>query len=161
MMCIPLNLVRLQKETQELSGEVAAVDLELDFADELIHFNHPLRYDLTAEWMDGAALVRGRVELPVDCECARCLRPFLHAVELPNYALHIPLSGEDAAPVTDDCVDLTPFLREDSLLGLPQHPLCRSDCPGLAQADPGAPPRDRSAESGTWSQLDQLKFDND
>jgi uncharacterized metal-binding protein YceD (DUF177 family) len=56
-------------------------------------------------------------------------------------------------------VDLTPFLREDSLLGLPQHPLCRSDCPGLTQADPEPSKASQPAKSGVWSQLDQLKFD--
>lgn len=161
MMHIPLNLVRLRKDDEHLTGEVPASDLHLNSEDELFHFNHPLSYDLTAEWMDGAALVRGRVELPVDCECARCLSPFRYTVILKDYVLHVPLTGEDAPPIEDDCVDLTPFLREDSLLGLPQHPLCRSDCPGLAQADSGPSEEGDTSKSDVWSQLDQLKFDKD
>jgi uncharacterized metal-binding protein YceD (DUF177 family) len=56
-----------------------------------------------------------------------------------------------------DCVDLTPFLREDILLALPQHPLCSSDCKGLLrkyerEAIPGSG-RDKPS---AWSELDKL-----
>jgi len=157
---IPLNLTRLQKKPQRLQGEVPAEDLAIDPLDELIHINGPLKYTLSADWMDGAALVRGDVVLPVEYECARCLKRFVRPVELKGYALHLPLKGEDAVEVVDDCIDLTPFLREDILLGLPQHPLCRSDCPGIAAGENEAEKADQSGSS-IWSQLDNLKFDND
>jgi uncharacterized metal-binding protein YceD (DUF177 family) len=55
-------------------------------------------------------------------------------------------------------VDLTPFVREDILLGFPQHPLCKPDCGGLkknqAQKTGG---RDKS-ESAAWAELDKLKL---
>jgi len=161
MMSIPLNLVRLRKDPQHLCGEVPAADLAPDLGDELMQISEPMSYDLTAEWMDGAALIRGHVTLPVDCECSRCLTPFQHLVDLDDYALHLPLTGEEAPPVQDDCVDLTPFLREDSLLGLPQHPLCRSDCPGLSSDGAGPLKSDPAPETGVWSQLDRLKFDKE
>jgi uncharacterized metal-binding protein YceD (DUF177 family) len=158
---IPLNLDRLRKDPQHLTGSVSAEDLELDYHDELIHFNEPLTYELTAEWMEDAALVRGTVRLTVDCECARCLKPFQHIISLEGYALHLPFGGEDAVPIEDNCADLTPFLREDSLLDLPQHPLCRSDCPGLEATHPEPSVTDTIPKPGVWSQLDQLKFDKD
>ena len=159
-MLIPLNLTRLQKKPQRLDGEVSAEDLAIDPRDELIHINAPLSYSLDADWMDGAALVQGNVELPVEYECVRCLKRFVKPVELTGYALHLPLKGEEAVQVVDDCVDLTPFLREDILLGLPQHPLCRSDCPGITPGENEAEKADQSGDS-VWSQLDNLKFDND
>ena len=39
--------------------------------------------------------------------------------------------GDDKALVVNDCLDLTPYVREDILLALPLHPLCGSDCGGL------------------------------
>ena len=161
MMQIPLNLDLLRTDPQYLEGSVSVENLDLDHGDELVHFNEPLSYELTAEWMEGAALVRGSVELPVDCDCARCLKPFRHVITLNDYALHLPLSGEDAIPIEDNCADLTPFLREDSLLDLPQHPLCRSDCPGLVKTEPEPSVTDDIPKPGVWSQLDQLKFDKD
>ena len=159
-MLIPLNLTLLQKKPQRLAGEVAPDDLALDLQDELIHVIHPMSYSLTADWMEEAALVQGNVELPVEYECSRCLKRFDQSIELTGYAIHLPLKGEDAVEVVDDCVDLTPFLREDILLGLQQHPLCRSDCPGIAAIETGMEKNDQAADPA-WSQLDNLKFDND
>jgi len=44
--------------------------------DELIRAERPLRYDLTAELLGQAVLVTGSLALPLDCECARCLKKF-------------------------------------------------------------------------------------
>lgn len=159
-MFIPLNLTELQLNPMELQGSVSAEDLGINLHDELVHLDYALNYSLNVDWMDGAALVQGTVELPVDYECSRCLKRFTRSIILEGYALHLPLIGEDAAEVKDNCVDLTPYLREDILLGLPRHPLCRSDCPGLAKGEIEADTGDQSGDSG-WSELDNLKFDKD
>jgi len=39
----------------------------------------------------------------------------------------LPLEGEEKTPVDNDCVDLTPFAREDMLLEFPQHPVCEPE----------------------------------
>jgi uncharacterized metal-binding protein YceD (DUF177 family) len=59
--------------------------------------------------------------------------------------------------VENDCVDLTPYLREDIFLALPQHPLCATDCQGLL----GEFGRKTSTPSGKdrtspWGELDKL-----
>ena len=56
--------------------------------------------------------------------------------------------GEDRVAVDNDCVDLTPYLREDILLEFPQHPLCKPECRGLkktstGKAKPGRQPASR------------------
>ena len=56
----------------------------------------------------------------------------------------LPLEGEEEVPVINDCVDLTPYMREDILLAFPQHPLCEPDCGGL-QAQPGQSERTSGA----------------
>jgi uncharacterized metal-binding protein YceD (DUF177 family) len=58
-------------------------------------------------------------------------------------------------------VDLTPFLREDILLELPQHPLCKPDCSGLKKPKAGKSKKNSpgaTADSSAWSELDKLKF---
>ncbi len=156
-----LNLRLLQKEPLELSGELPAADLDLVREDEAIRLNHPLEYDLTATDLEDAVLVQGELRLPLDCECVRCLKRFTQEVEVFEFAVHLPLSGEDAVPVADDCVDLTPFLREDILLTLPQHPLCKPDCRGLSQFAAGGASGQTSqtnAGASAWAALNKLKL---
>jgi len=60
-----------------------------------------------------------------------------------------------------DCVDLTPFLREDILLTLPQHPLCKPDCRGLSQFAAGGasgPTSQTNAGASAWAALNKLKL---
>lgn len=158
-MAISLNLVNVQKKPQWLEGSVTPEELEFESRDELIHINQPLHYDLNADWMGDAVLVQGDVELPTECECARCLKKFTHTVKLVGYALHLPIKGEEAVEIIDDCVDLTPYLREDIFLALPQHPLCRTDCPGLQKE--GGDAESNQPADGVWSALDDLKFEKD
>ena len=156
-----LNLRKLQTEPLELSGELPVADLTLEPVDEALHLIYPLEHDLTATLMEEAVLVQGELRLPMECECVRCLERFDFELELPDFAVHLPLSGEDAVPVVDDSVDLTPFVREDILLGLPQHPLCKPDCRGLSQLAAGGASGQTSqtnAGASAWAALNQLKL---
>ncbi len=150
----------METKDVHLEGELPLAELELDNHDELVHPKKAVRYNLTAEMMEQAILVQGRVELTVDCECSRCLRPLQHQIVLDPWAAHVPLEGEEKAPVKDDSVDLTPFLREDILLELPQHPLCEAGCEGLPfrakqNTTKGAGQKEGSS---AWSELNKLKF---
>jgi uncharacterized protein len=156
-----VNLRQLQTEPQELSGELPVADLALERPDETLHLTHPLEHELTATFMDDAILLQGTLRLPMECDCVRCLKRFPFTLELPDFAAHLPLAGEDAVPVVDDSVDLTPFLREDILLTLPQHPLCKPDCRGLSQlaagGASGTPPQ-TNAGASAWAALNKLKL---
>jgi uncharacterized metal-binding protein YceD (DUF177 family) len=84
-------------------------------------------------------------------------------LDLKAWACHIPLEGEDQAPVVNDCVDLTPFVREDILLEFPRHPLCDPECRGLPKLSVGKATQTSGVEqtgvgSPTWSELNKLKF---
>jgi uncharacterized metal-binding protein YceD (DUF177 family) len=70
------------------------------------------------------------------------------------------LDGDDKALVVNDCVDLTPYLRDDIFLAFPQHPLCSPQCDGLANLQKarlsgGGEPK---AGSPVWEQLNKLKL---
>lgn len=162
-MALLINLRHLEKAPVRLEGELAADGLELEGVDELIHPDGPLEYGLEAEKVEKTILVRGRLALSLRCECARCLKPFAHRLELADWTLYLPLEGEDRAVVANDCVDLTPYIREDILLELPQHPLCDPECSGLPKKSTGKAKKtggtgEAEAVSPDWAQLNKLKF---
>lgn len=161
-MPLTINIRHLEEKNVHLSGELPIQELELGLDDELISAEQPLEYDLEVQRMDASLLVTGKLLLPLDCECSRCLRPFQYDLELAEWACHVPLEGEEAAPVQNDIVDLTPYAREDILLDLPQHPLCEAECSGLPQASAGKPETSGAdvseVRSSAWSELNKLKF---
>src|ERR1017187_4550075 len=152
------NLRHLEEHGVHLKGELPVAELDLGVSDELIRAEKPLRYDLSVERLHDAVLVTGSVALPLDCECARCLKKFKTSLKLSPWAVHLPLEGEDKVAIDNDCVDLTPFLREDILLDFPQHPLCKPDCAGLKNKAARKPEAVENPASVVWAELDKLKL---
>ena len=134
-----------------------------EFKDDLIEMKDPLQYDVQVEKQNENLYVHGSLELPLHCKCKRCLKEFEDAVELRPYHLYVPLEGDDAATPINDMVDLTPYFRENTLLALPQHPLCSEDCKGIATASGSKSKSSDKSQSkltdkSAWSELDKLKF---
>ena len=157
-MSLNINIRHLDDQEIHLKGELPVAELAFDVRDELIRAEKPLRYDLTMEKLHDAILVRGSLRLILDCECGRCLQPFEHEVVLGDWALHLPLEGEDKVLVENDSIDLTPFVREDMLLEFPQHPLCKPDCAGLKNKTVRKPKALEKKGLDVWSKLDKLKL---
>lgn len=156
-----INLRHLDRSNISLKGELSVAELDIETHDEMMRANKPLKYQLEVQQMDDDLLVRGKLLLPLDCECVRCLKPFEHKLQFKDWACLIPLKGEEAVKVDGDTVDLTPFLREDILLELPQHPLCKPDCGGLKKPSVGKPKKNSTSDvktSSTWAELEKLKF---
>ena len=156
-----INLRHLEGHNLRLEGEIPAEELDLAGLDELIRAEGGLRYDLEVERHERGVLVQGALSLTLQCECARCLAPFRQELVLSNWCSMLSWEGEDAVPVRNDCVDLTPYVREDMVLALPRRPLCKPDCGGLVRpAD--APEVTHATPSGepsaAWSMLDNLKL---
>lgn len=157
-MSLKINLRHLEEHGLHLKGEMPVAALELGVADELIRAEKPLRYDLTVEQLHDALLVQGSLALPLDCECGRCLKKFKMELKLSPWAVHLPLEGEDKVSVDNDCVDLTPFVREDMLLEFPQHPLCKPDCGGLKKGQAQKNGGEGKSKPSAWAELDKLKL---
>lgn len=162
-MPITFNLRHLEEKNLQLKGRLPAADLDLATVDELIHLPEPLAYDLEVQNLERGVLVQGSLRLLLDCECARCLKPYRHDLALKEWACHLSLEGEEKVAVINDCVDLTPYIREDILLAFPQHPLCEPECKGLTlprqgqgKADPFPEPE---LAADTWAELNKLKFE--
>ncbi len=162
-MALNINIHQLESGGFEVRGELSAVETELDTGDEMIRPG-VVSYDLEVQKLEDGLLAQGSLGIDLECECVRCLKKFNRRLELRGWACHVPLEGEDRAVVANDCVDLTPYLREDILLELPQHPLCRQDCPGLAVKPPEQPGSTEGTgrserTSPAWSELNKLKFE--
>ncbi len=163
-MPLTVNLRHLENRNLVLCGELPLAELDFALRDDMIRAAQPLHYDLEIELLDDALLVQGLLRLKLNCQCVRCLKDFEFDLELDPWTLHLPLQpleDEEAVSIQNDCVDLTPLMREDILLGFPQHPLCRPDCGGLKQASVGKARKiagkDESKPS-TWAELNKLKL---
>ena len=160
-MPLTFHLRQLEEKNLHLKGDLPAAELEVGNLDELIHTPQPLAYDLEVQGMEDAILVTGTLNLPLACECARCLKPYADQIRLENWACHLPMAGDEKVPVINDCVDLTPYLREDIVLAFPQHPLCETGCAGLnlPRTIPESGAEKKSSEiSSAWAELNKLKL---
>lgn len=162
-MPILINIRQLQKQTLQFTGELPHSELELNGLDECIEIALPVRYQLEAELMDTSVLVRGCLSLQFELTCVRCLKKFSQSCDFKEWACHLAMEGEDKTPISNDCVDLTPFIREDILLAFPQHPLCETGCGGLPKLSKGAVDRRIVSEPAgnvpsAWDELDKLKL---
>jgi uncharacterized metal-binding protein YceD (DUF177 family) len=154
---LSINLRHLEDHEIPVQGELSAAEMDFGLNDEMMRAEQPVHYDLTVEKMQDALLVKGSLATVLDCQCVRCLKPFKQKLELPDWTVLLPLTGEEKVAVDNDSVDLTPYVREDILLQLPRHPLCKPDCSGLK---PKA--RKNGGQSGSmssaWAELDKLKL---
>jgi len=160
-MPLTVNLRHLENRDLELHGELSLAELDLDLRDEMISVTQPVEYDIEVEKLDDAILVQGELHVELECECVRCLKKFTRKLDLQDWTLHLPLEGEEAITFKNDSVDLTPFVREDILLGFPQHPLCRPDCGGLKKASVGKARKTVGKEESkpsAWAELNKLKL---
>ena len=162
-MPLVVNLRHLETHNVRMKGELPVEELDIDSRDEVIRVAHPLDYDLEVQRLEDGLLAQGRLHLKLECQCVRCLKCFQHNVGLDGWTCHLPLEGEERVEVVNDCVDLTPYAREDILLEFPRHPLCEPGCGGLPKtsigkakgtSSTGKTERDLSA----WAELDKLKF---
>lgn len=154
-----VNLRQLEREDLSLKGQLPVAELDLDTRDELLRAEKPLTYELVIQKLDESLLLRGQLVLLLACDCVRCLKTFDYELKLSDWTCLVPLSGEDQVEVRSDSVDLTPFLREDILLAMPQHPLCKPECGGLKQPPPkkSKPNRLSRTEPSVWAELNKLK----
>lgn len=161
-MSLTFNIHQPAKKPLELKGELTAPELAWETRDDMIRVSQPLQYALEIEQLDNGFLVRGSLRQVLDCVCVRCLKAYHHEVRLEPWTCLLELTGEERVTVVNDCVDLTPYIREDIFLAFPQHPLCGPQCEGLALSQKDERPDvswEAGAASSAWAELDKLKLD--
>ncbi len=158
-----VNLRYLDTQSVRLKDELSVAELDIETQDEVIRLTRPLEYELEVQRIEKSLLVQGRLYLSLDCQCVRCLRPFQHPLELKGWSRYLPLQGEECVAVVNDCVDLTPYVREDILLEFPRHPLCEPGCRGLPKASisestNASGSAEAKRELSAWAELDKLEL---
>jgi len=147
---IGVHLLQVPPEGKHLEGEEDPGFLDL--AEIGAQPAGPVHYDLEVGLSGGGVFATGRVSVPVEMTCVACLQPFVYEAIADPFATQVEIEGREL-------VDLSPAVREELLLALPNHPRCDliSDhtCPyhGSAASGSGA---QQSAQSA-WDQLDKLK----
>jgi len=162
-MPLVVNLRHLDAHDVRLKGALSIEELDIDTRDEVIQMTHPLEHDFEVHQLENGLLLQGRLSLKLECQCVRCLKPFQLQLDLNPWQCFLPLQGEESAPVVNDCVDLTPYVREDILLEFPRHPLCNLECRGLPRASVGSTKAASSSgksemNSSAWAELNKLRF---
>ena len=164
-MPLKVNVRLLKTEGTRFAGELATEEFSEDIRDELVRLDGPVRYEVDVERQADELRVQGKLGFTLECGCSRCLKTFPMQVCVEDMAALVPLTGDEAPPMDGDIADLTPILREDTLLALPTNPLCSSDCRGLAaqatSRDSRLPddsgPATRPGRS-PWDALDRLEL---
>lgn len=154
------------REVERVVAAPAGLGLELVSVPEGTDLTLKLRLESVTE----GVLVSARVHGALTGECGRCLRPINGTLdtsfqELYAYENSTTVETTDEGEVgrmQGDLIDLEPELRDAVVLALPNHPLCREDCPGLCP-ECGAHwdelPADHShrQRDPRWAVLDQLR----
>ena len=114
----------------------------------------PLNYNLEVGISEDALWANGTLRQPVELRCVNCLETFVHEIRVPDFAVHIELTGPEV-------IDLAPMIREDILLNLPAHPHCDRDggrqCQGAREITPVTSETEARSEHD-WEALDKLKL---
>ena len=147
----------LQQRERKYEGELPASILELE-GDPFLRAAGAIHYELQAQRLAQELLVRGALDVELECRCARCAEWFRCAVRVPAFLRSYELVTEN------ESIDLTAYLREDILLALPMNQLCSEGCRGRCvvcginlnkQTCVACHARQKTA---AWDALDQLNL---
>ncbi|MBU3665106.1 MAG: DUF177 domain-containing protein [Chthoniobacterales bacterium] len=148
---IGVHLRQVPPEGQHLEGEEDAGFLDLSAIG--AKPAGPVAYDFQVGLSGGGLFATGRVVAPVQMNCVACLQPFVFQAVVDPFAAQVEIDGREL-------VDLTPMVREELLLALPNHPRCDlipgHRCP-YQQPETSGRGSPQTAESA-WDQLDKLKI---
>jgi uncharacterized protein len=136
----------MQLNIRDLSAKGATIHFtdSFDLADllkgrhDIVEFG-TLAADFTAEPESGVTRVTGELTLPVEMLCSRCLTPIKEKLSIPfdeSFTQRSELvpkneSEEEVHLVSEDKLDLGPYVEEAVWLALPYVPLCKETCEGI------------------------------
>lgn len=148
MIGIHLNQIPLDGKHLEGDEDAGFLDLAVIGAKP----TGPVHYALEVGLSGGGAFATGRVTVPVEMTCVACLQRFVFAAVADPFAAQVQLDGRE-------WVDLTPQVREELLLALPNHPRCDQlpdhRCPYHAPETSGGGEPEKVPSA--WDKLEKLK----
>ncbi len=161
-----VELMRVPGTRRIVDRTVALADLDID--------DPRLTGDVTVHLVLESSIddvdARGEVTVAWSDECRRCLQPLADTLRVhlderyvePDDQRPADPTDLDTFPVVRGQIDLRAMVREGLLLGVPDAPLCRDDCPGLcptcgADLSTGPCGCDPVERDDRWAVLDQLR----
>lgn len=137
--------IRLKELVQK--ANTVHIDETVDVSDafkesnEILHAG-PLHINLKALCKEEATIVTVTGQLSIDVEqpCSRCLDPVKQTLVIPFYQTFARAADKSETDseeneklhfVTDDKIELLPYVMENVMLALPYIPLCDENCLGL------------------------------
>lgn len=126
-----------RQQPLELQGSLDLTDLFRESRD--VKPLGPLAYRLEVQVSNRMIHVSGELDVHIRLLCSRCLDPIDEHFVLPFEEQFRVMKPSDPPPaeedefvsVTEDQIDLDPFMEEELVVQLPLIPLCSEDCKGL------------------------------
>ena len=139
------NVAQLLKATPGTALRVELDDADdLELEDDEARLAGPVTGQVRLHRTNQGIFADGMVEVPVELECSRCLKPFTATTVFPlreqfyptiDVNIGIPLPAPDdelAFPIDHNHIlDLREAIRQNLVLALPIKALCTEDCAGL------------------------------
>jgi len=133
------------KALKEKRGRQEHYDLnvylpELDGDGDRISFAGPADIDIDLTNTGFCILLTGKIEVPVEMDCARCLTPFKCHVTTDIFETYYDKkkgppktsdNDEEYIPFTGDDINIEPEVIKAVLLAIPIRALCDPECKGL------------------------------
>jgi uncharacterized metal-binding protein YceD (DUF177 family) len=110
-------LCQLPLSPSKWTGEEGTAPLELEESG--VSPIGQLTYSLRVEFFQGKLSAIGSLNLGVRLQCVVCLRAMADRIQIDDFSVQRELAGKKS-------IDLTPFIREDTLLTVPSYPRCES-----------------------------------
>lgn len=166
-----LSLNEVARGDVVVRGEIAPDDPVWE--GDRLRLREPVRVDLVARSVGEGVLVRGQLRARLEMECRRCLKEVSTEVDETVDLLFEPLAAEEEEalggevyplPPRGDVIDLTPAVREQLLLQVPEFVVCSEACRGLcpqcgADLNQGSCDCVPEASPSPWDALKNVKFD--
>jgi len=98
----------------------------------------PVHAELRANVNSGIIVVQGQLNMTARMICSRCLDSVKKKLDIPFYEMfmhkqefQLTNEREEIHVVSEDSIDLVPYVEETVSLALPFIPLCSEECLGL------------------------------
>jgi uncharacterized protein len=135
LMLLNMKEVTTKGNPVHLAGRIDVADL-LKGRKDVVSFSSA-EADLQATALNGTTVeVSGTISMDVEQNCSRCLEPVKQSLDIPFQEAFTQSSkaaeeDDNLLLVTEDKIELKPYIEETVLLELPYIPLCDEDCKGL------------------------------
>lgn len=154
---IPVGEILSQQNGTLFQAEFTQLE-NLDLGDFSVAKDQSLPYQLLRIPF-GLAVIIPEESLQIETKCDRCLKPFIHELEVKTTEGLFYEDDNEALPDEDYelinkkrmSIDLEPLVRAALILSIPDHLYCDPNCPGLSQK----PAKKADKEANPFWQLKQ------